>query len=35
VVPDVAVELRQADLLVGKDTVVEKAIEVLTQAAKR
>ena len=35
VVPDVVVELRQADLLVGNDTVVEKAIEVLTKAAKR
>jgi carboxyl-terminal processing protease len=35
VVPDVAVELRQADLLAGKDTVVEEAIDMLTKGAKR
>jgi len=35
VVPDVAVELRRADLLAGKDTVIEKAIEALTKAGKR
>jgi len=35
VVPDIAVELRRADLLAGKDTVIEKAIEVLTKAVKR
>jgi carboxyl-terminal processing protease len=34
VVPDIAVELRRADLLAGKDTVIEKAIEVLTKAGK-
>jgi carboxyl-terminal processing protease len=32
VVPDTAVELRRADLLAGRDTVIEAAIEVLRQS---
>ena len=31
IAPDVAAELRQADLLAGKDTVIEKAIETLAK----
>jgi C-terminal processing protease CtpA/Prc len=32
VVPDTAVELRRADLLAGRDTVIEAAIEVLRRS---
>jgi len=35
VVPDIAVELKRADLLAGKDTVLERAIEVVTRPAPR
>jgi carboxyl-terminal processing protease len=35
VVPDIAVELRRPDLLAGTDTVIDKAVEVLTAASKR
>ena len=35
VVPDIAVELKRADLLAGKDTVLERAIEAVTRPAPR
>jgi hypothetical protein len=33
-VPDIAVDLKRADLLAGRDTVLERAIEAI-QPAKR